>query len=1031
MLLTISGIVSAVSILVVVVVSAIYVKQRYELQKDYTTKIEDVTKQVNDVNKTKLEFDTKQQTNIQGTESNIDIIKRDYARKDDLGKNTTTEMLNAKNAFFSKASSETGLEITNDNPGPLVEKVYGNDKGNRYGIGNFDTNTRVFAGSSNAAAVQLGFANRDGTFKDIVTVQRNADKGGKMSLDGELILNNKFSLNGYNDEVIRIMDKDSKGLFGGLSMNTLDVKNTSTLGSVTAGNVSAGNIDLSGMISVPGTPSPFNPNMKRTIFNNTDKKNYIGGDATIYGNTSNIGNLDIGASSRLNFGNSNSSVSFNLGTSGLITNFQSSTSPAGAGVTNASTLSQQWKNNNTVIHEFDTVGLASHRAMKLGNNTSQNNMYFEAGRTADGSNEGMAAINFNGMTKGGVAVLSNPQKSRWRVGVDQTANNDTWFVDQATTDGKKRSYIGLSNDNVGIGTLAPKSKLHVIGGALQQQAVDKGPSWTVNTEGNEGVVAYDGSAFNFRTKGIKMINVNADKESVDITGTVGVSKNMRIKGDMGASKMWLDDQIGMSRTPTGYLGVIDKNNNPSSISMKEFNASSGGKLGKDGLQSEGDISSKAGLTIDKATVLKGGLTVNGDTLLNGSFALKNGSYMMDAQGNVVIQTAGGKVLTLGAADSKLVHLAPTDTGEIKIGKMGMVSGSAEDGHTRIRSYKTNANIMIGDENTNTVNVGNNAKTTAIGAQAKMNTIGKSFFPGVDGNVYIRPSEVKKDIMIGSDSEVMNIKIGQAGTKVHVASELCMEGSCMKKGDVDNVLDITRIKALPTMKFTNNDLNNVQRILPNLVNAPYNQLSAENVHNIANLSAADIDYLKSMPSRPAMQLTTADVTNVKALPTNLELLGTLTARDISNIKALSDMPPPVLVSSEPQPVSLSPMFAPALAQAPVPAPLPVPVPAPAPARALALMPAPAPARPSMQVFNNVGVTENDAGWFTVYTKQFGDWGKLLDAIVVCKYFTVDNGTTQYKYVPNSRQAFDNTKELVGFTPKTPLITWANHIFSVYF
>jgi hypothetical protein len=229
-MLTISGIVSAVSVLVVLVVSAVLIRQKYDLKNEYTYRIDDLTKQINDVNATNAKLESQQQTHITGAEQNIGDLRANYVRKDDLGKNTTTQVLNAQTATFTTASSATGIQVTNDNPGALVEKVYGGNKGDRYGVGNVDSSAKLYASSANKdARVQLSFANPDGSFQDAVTLKRKSDKASTMNLDGELILNNKFSVNGYEDEVIRIMDKDNKGLFGGLEMNTLNVAKTAKM----------------------------------------------------------------------------------------------------------------------------------------------------------------------------------------------------------------------------------------------------------------------------------------------------------------------------------------------------------------------------------------------------------------------------------------------------------------------------------------------------------------------------------------------------------------------------------------------------------------------------------------------------------------------------------------------------------------------------------------------------------------------------------------------------------------------------------
>lgn len=85
------------------------------------------------------------------------------------------------------------------------------------------------------------------------------------------------------------------------------------------------------------------------------------------------------------------------------------------------------------------------------------------------------------------------------------------------------------------------------------------------------------------------------------------------------------------------------------------------------------------------------------------------------------------------------------------------------------------------------------------------------------------------------------------------------------------------------------------------------------------------------------------------------------------------------------------------------------------------------------FRNVEVVDGDAGWFAVYTKQYGNWGKLLTAIAKSKYFTINNGTQQYTYIPNSRNTYaDNKKETINYSPSNPKIpTWTKVNFQVYY
>ena len=896
-MLTISGIVSAVSVLVVLVVSAVLIRQKYDLQNEYTYRIDDLTKQINDVNATNAKLEIQQQTHISGAQQNIGDLRANYVRKDDLGKNTTTQVLNAQTATFATASSAKGFQVTNDNPGALVEKVYGGNQGDRYGVGNVDGSAKLYASSANKdARVQLSFANPDGSFQDAVTLQRKSDKESKMNLDGELILNNKFSVNGYGDEVIRIMDKDNKGLFGGLEMNTLNVANTAKM------NVST----VTQKLTIAGAPSPYNVNGDSTVFNNDDSKNHIRGDTNIYGNTSNLGDLNVG--SKLSFGQPQS-LFMQGNESGVSVNFLA---PAGA---------QQWITDGDVVHQLDSAGHATHRSLKLANNTDKNNIVFEAGRTMDGENEGMSSINFGDETK-----------TQWRMSVDQTGSRDKMFFDQTKKDGSKNTYMTFNNNNVGIGgTTGANSKLHVQGGAFTQRQSGKSPTWKISSEGgDDGIIGYDGASFGFARKGTKMISVNADGK-IDLNGNVDIAKDANIAGVVNTKNVWLDDSIGFGKTSAGSIAVMDKQKQLKSLEVHDFSAASS-KVGQAGLEVQGNIASRSGLNIDKFAHVKGDLTVDGTTTLNGAFNISNGSYMMDAQGNVVVRPMDDKNLTLGADNTDNIILGPGEKGEIKIGKRGAFY-AGKDGNTSVRAYKPGQNVFIGDDKPRTVVIGEQASENYMGTKARLNMIGKSQFPAYDGNIYINPTAPKKNIYIGTDadSSVANINIGREGSVISVGGDkFCMQDACVVKGDINNIKEIPGIIGKPAMGLTADDIMNVKKTIPGLAAAPVTSLNSgdvenvkkipgllkapaitlnnDNVVNLQALNKDDVANLKALPKKPALGLIDNDVVNIKAIPKifssmyadmqsypstkltkdNVDVLAKITAEDVKNIKAIASI-----------------------------------------------------------------------------------------------------------------------------------------------
>lgn len=84
--------------------------------------------------------------------------------------------LTAKTMSVESISSQRGINVTANDPGPFVEKSYGS-LNNRYGVGQFPgATTRVYSGTANTqATVNLSLAQANGTFDDVVKVKTNRD----------------------------------------------------------------------------------------------------------------------------------------------------------------------------------------------------------------------------------------------------------------------------------------------------------------------------------------------------------------------------------------------------------------------------------------------------------------------------------------------------------------------------------------------------------------------------------------------------------------------------------------------------------------------------------------------------------------------------------------------------------------------------------------------------------------------------------------------------------------------------------------
>ena len=97
---------------------------------------------------------------------------------------------NAGNVQVTSLNTPSTVEVTNSDPGGLIEKNYGmND--NRYGIGQFPSGqTRVYTAGATAyqpASVNLGFAKKDGTFTDAVTVTQDSKMNPTTSFNGNVM----------------------------------------------------------------------------------------------------------------------------------------------------------------------------------------------------------------------------------------------------------------------------------------------------------------------------------------------------------------------------------------------------------------------------------------------------------------------------------------------------------------------------------------------------------------------------------------------------------------------------------------------------------------------------------------------------------------------------------------------------------------------------------------------------------------------------------------------------------------------------
>ena len=87
---SISGLISLVSIIIVIAVASILFRERYLLQKDYTDKIEDIVRQINDINEVNATYEKKQDDILQENKQYMTNIDKNYVTHSNLQKELKT-----------------------------------------------------------------------------------------------------------------------------------------------------------------------------------------------------------------------------------------------------------------------------------------------------------------------------------------------------------------------------------------------------------------------------------------------------------------------------------------------------------------------------------------------------------------------------------------------------------------------------------------------------------------------------------------------------------------------------------------------------------------------------------------------------------------------------------------------------------------------------------------------------------------------------------------------------------------------------
>ena len=153
---------------------------------------------------------------------------------------STTGSLNSNGTNTFKR----GILVTDTDPGTLIGKNYGNDPGDRYGIGQYsDGRLKVYsAGNFPLSHVALSLAKKDGGFEDrVLATTDGVYIGPKLFLNGDLISNN-------NDIYAK------KAIFNG----DVEIKGSLTINGIKLEKDSAGNLVVNGkIIAKEGVRIPY------------------------------------------------------------------------------------------------------------------------------------------------------------------------------------------------------------------------------------------------------------------------------------------------------------------------------------------------------------------------------------------------------------------------------------------------------------------------------------------------------------------------------------------------------------------------------------------------------------------------------------------------------------------------------------------------------------------------------------------------------------------------------------------------------
>jgi hypothetical protein len=190
-----------------------------------------------------------------------------------------------------RVNTPNGISVTNPDPGVLVEKNYGTPD-NRYGLGQFGNGTtRMYTAGSTAfpgANLNMGFAQRDGTFKDALRITQDSSGNPSTQITGNFSVNGSFNPGTLTPDALIVKNNvqagnvnsigsvvaDSAQIKNAISSATYSASGQLTAGSInTAGSLMADSVQLKNNISVPANTG--NNQFGNSHFPYSDGNTYI------------------------------------------------------------------------------------------------------------------------------------------------------------------------------------------------------------------------------------------------------------------------------------------------------------------------------------------------------------------------------------------------------------------------------------------------------------------------------------------------------------------------------------------------------------------------------------------------------------------------------------------------------------------------------------------------------------------------------------------------------------------------------------